>query len=60
MHPTGGAVPIRCGMGAPYRCKVPGGMHLRESAGVITAGDHRERVTGSWVVGGASLGWWCT
>lgn len=45
MHHIGGAAPVRTGMGAPYRCRVPEGVHLRESADVITLGrgvGHRE------------------
>jgi hypothetical protein len=38
VHHIGGAAPVRTGMGAPYGCRVPGGVHLRESADVITLG----------------------
>jgi hypothetical protein len=39
VHHIGGAAPIRNGMGAPYGCKVPGGVHLR---GYSHKGGHRE------------------
>jgi len=38
VHHVGGAAPVRPGMGAPYGCRVPEGVHLRESADVITLG----------------------
>jgi len=35
VHHIGGAAPVRTGMGAPYGCRAPEGVHLRASADVI-------------------------